>query len=111
MKDKESKDKSRDVFISYASDKGDSTGSRDRAAAVGSTTPGSFVVPVAASSGPPLATATLASACARIVENRWSNACLCVLLFRTQTGSDRSFYRFFLIIGNILFFLIKSHTD
>ncbi len=33
MKDEETKDKSRDVFISYASDKGDSHASRDRQAA------------------------------------------------------------------------------
>jgi hypothetical protein len=33
MKDEEIKDKSRDVFISYASDKGDSHASRDRQAA------------------------------------------------------------------------------
>jgi formylglycine-generating enzyme required for sulfatase activity len=33
MKDKETKDKGRDVFISYASDKGDSIGSKDRDAA------------------------------------------------------------------------------
>jgi hypothetical protein len=33
MKDGETKNMGHDVFISYASDKGDSTGSRDRAAA------------------------------------------------------------------------------
>jgi formylglycine-generating enzyme required for sulfatase activity len=43
------------------------------AAAVGTVEPGSFGVPFAATTGPPIAATALASACARIVKKHWSN--------------------------------------
>jgi hypothetical protein len=58
------------------------------AAAVGAATPGTFVVPIATAAGPPIAAASMASACARIIDNPFSFYPF--TLFSAASRGDRS---------------------